>query len=168
MMTRGVFLSALMLISSSAAAQSGGITLQTSNFYLGGGLGFNSWQGARSVGIQLLGGYEFAGKLNGDISTAIELGYMDTDKFETKNLNTGATNTSDQEAKGVWLNLVWAYPIGSRVEGLWRVGVDFGDDDGLMAGAGMGYNFNRNWSLRTEYVMREAVDSFQFNLLYGF
>ena len=151
-----------------AAAQSGGVTLQTSDFYLGGGLGFNSWQGARSVGIQLLGGYEFAGKLNGDISTAIELGYMDTDKFETKNLNTGATNTSDQEAKGVWLNLVWAYPIGSRVEGLWRVGVDFGDDDGLMAGAGMGYNFNRNWSLRTEYVIREAVDSFQFNLLYGF
>ena len=37
-----------------------------------------------------------------------------------------------------------------------------------MAGAGMGYNFNRNWSLRSEYVVREAINSFQFNLLYGF
>ena len=115
MMKRGFLLSVLMLFASSTlAAQGGGITLQTSNFYLGGGLGFNSWQGARSVGIQLLGGYEFSGKLNGDISTAIELGYMDTDKFETKNLNTGTTSTSVQEAKGVWLNLVWAYPIGNR------------------------------------------------------
>ena len=169
MMKRGVFLSFLMLFSCSAlAAQGGSITLQTSSFYLGGGFGFNGHGGGRSVGYQILGGYEFAGKLNGDIATAIELGYMDTDNFETKTLPEGTSTTTRSEAKGVWLNLVWDYPISNRVAGLWRVGVDFGDDDGLMAGAGMGYSFNRNWSLRTEYVIREAVDSFQFNLLYGF
>lgn len=167
-MKRGLILSTLLLFSSSALAANGGsITLQTSSFYLGGGLGFNSHSG-RSTGYQFLGGYEFGGKLAGEISTAIELGYMSTGTFEAKNLNTGATSSSGQEAKGVWLNAVWAYPISNRVEGLWRIGIDFGDDDGLMAGAGMGYNFNRHWALRTEYVVREAVNSLQFNLLYGF
>jgi opacity protein-like surface antigen len=168
-MKRGALFSLLMLISSAAlSAQGSSITLQTSSFYLGGGLGFNSHLGGRSVGYQILGGYEFAGRLNGDISTAIELGYMDTDNFETKNLNNGATSTSNQEAIGVWLNVVETFPIGKRVEGIARLGLDFGDDDGIMVGAGMAYNFNRNWALRSEYVIREAVDSFQFNLLYGF
>ena len=168
-MKRGVFFSLLMLFSSAAAAAQGGsITLQTSSFYLGGGLGFNAYAGGRSVGYQFLGGYEFAGKLNGDISTAIELGYMDTDNFESKNLNTGATSSSNQEAKGMWLTVVESFPISQRVEGIARLGLDFGDDDGIMVGAGMGYNFNRHWALRSEYVIREAVDSFQFNLLYGF
>ena len=169
-MKRGIFFSLLMHISSAAAAQSGSITLQTSSFYIGGGLGFNSFGGGRSTGFQLLGGYEFAGKLNGDISNAIELGYMSTGTFEGKDLNDGSTFTPNpsQEAKGVWLNYVGAYAISNRVEGLWRIGLDFGDDDGIMAGAGIGYNFNRHWSLRSEYVVREAVNSFQFNLLFGF
>jgi hypothetical protein len=167
-MKRGVFFSLLMLFSSAAAAQSGSITLQSSSFYIGGGLGFNSYGGGRSTGFQLLGGYEFAGKLNGDIASAIELGYMSTGTFEAKDLNDGSTASFNQEAKGVWLNYVGAYAINNRVEGLWRVGLDFGDDDGIMAGAGMGYNFNRHWSLRSEYVVREAVNSLQFNLLFGF
>ena len=167
-MKRSVFFSILMIFSSAAAAEGGSVTINTSSFYLGGGLGFNGYGGGRSVGYQILGGYEFTGKLNGDISNAIELGYMDTDNFETKTLPEGTQNTQRAEAKGVWLNYVGSYPIGNRVEGLWRVGFDFGDDDGIMAGAGMGYNFNRHWSLRSEYVVREAVNSFQFNLLYGF
>ena len=152
------------------AADSGSITLSTSSFYLGGGLGFNSWNVGRSTGFQLLGGYEFAAKLNGDISSAIELGYMDTGSFESKSLDDGSSSsfTPTQKAKGFWLNYVGSYPMGGRVEGLWRVGLDFGDDDGIMVGAGMGYNFNRHWALRSEYVVREAVNSLQFNVLYGF
>jgi hypothetical protein len=168
-MKRCVILSFLMLFSSaSIAAEGGSVTFKTSNFYIGGGLGFNSYAGGRSTGFQFLGGYEFTGKLNGDIASAIELGYMSTGTFESKDLNNGSTSSLNREAKGVWLNYVGSYPMGSRVEGLWRLGIDFGDDDGIMAGAGMGYNFNRHWALRSEYVVREAVNSFQFNLLYGF
>ena len=168
-MKRGLFFSLLMLFSSAAvSAQGGSITLQTSSFYLGGGLGFNSHLGGRSIGYQILGGYEFPARINGDISTAVELGYMDTDNFESKDLPSGVSGSSTQEAKGVWLNVVETFPIGNKVEGLARLGLDFGDDDGLMVGAGMAYNFNRHWVLRSEYVIREAVDSFQFNLLYGF
>lgn len=168
-MKRGVVFSILMLLSSPVVlAQGGSVTIQTSNFYVGGGVGFNSWGGGRSTGIQFLGGYEFDFKLNGDISTAIELGYMETGKFEIRNLNSGGTTYTNQEADGIWLNVVETFPIGNRVDGIVRLGLDFGDDDGLMAGTGLGYNFNRHWSLRTEYVVREAVNSFQFNVLFGF
>jgi hypothetical protein len=169
-MKRGLILSLLMLFSSSTVlAQGGSVTIQTSNFYVGGGFGFNSYGGGRSTGIQFLGGYEFDFKLNGDISTAIELGYMETGKFDYKDLNNGGTSSvNNQEADGVWLNVVETFPIGNKVEGIVRLGLDFGDDDGIMAGPGLGYNFNRQWSLRTEYVVREAVNSFQFNLLFGF
>ena len=167
-MKRGLFFSILMIFSSVAAAQGSSVTINTSSFYIGGGLGFNGHKNGRSVGYQFLDGYQFAGKLNSDISNAIELGYMNTDNFESKTLPEGTTNSSTEEAKGFWLNYVGSYPIGNKVEGLWRLGLDFGDDDGIMAGAGMGYNFNRHWALRTEYVIRESVDSFQFNLLYGF
>ncbi len=169
MMKRGLLLSFLMLFSSAAvSAEGGSVTLRASSFYLGGGLNFNSYGGARSTGIQFLGGYEFNFRLNGDIRTAIELGYMDTGTFENKNLNTGASFSTNQDAEGVWLNVVETFPIGNKVDGLMRLGLDFGDDDGLMAGAGIAYNFNRHWLLRSEYVVREAVNSFQFNLLYGF
>lgn len=168
-MKRAALLSALMLASSaSLAAEGGSITLQTNNFYFGGGFGFNSHKGGRSTGFQILGGYEFAGKVAGAISTAVELGYMDTGTFEVKDLPDGSSRSINEDAEGIWLDVVWAYPISNRVEGLWRVGYDFGDDDGVMAGAGMGYNFNRNWALRSEYVVREAVNSFQFNVVYGF
>jgi len=168
-MKRGVFFALIMLISSAAvAAQGGSITLNTSSFYLGGGFGFNSHRGGRSVGYQILGGYQFAARINGDISTALELGYMDSGTFEGKNLNTGATSNFNEDAKGAWLNVVETFPIGNKVEGLVRLGLDFGDDDGLMVGTGLGYNFNRHWAMRSEYVVREAINSFQFNLLYGF
>jgi hypothetical protein len=168
-MKRGVILSLLMLFSPSALlAQGSSVTIQTSNFYVGGGLGFNAYGGGRSTGIQFFGGYEFDFRLNGDISTAIELGYMETGKFDYKDLNNGATSGTNQEADGVWLNVVETFPIGNKVDGIVRLGLDFGDDDGLMAGTGLAYNFNRQWSLRTEYVVREAVNSLQFNLLFGF
>ena len=168
-MKRGVLFALLMFISSAAVtANASSITLQTSSFYLGGGFGFNSYAGGRSMGYQVLGGYQFGSRINGDISTAVELGYMDSGTFEGKNLNSGATTSLNQEAKGVWLNAVETFPIGNKVEGLLRLGLDFGDDDGLMVGTGLGYNFDRHWALRSEYVVREAVNSFQFNLLYGF
>ena len=168
-MKRGVVFSLLMLFSSTAmSAESRSITIQASSFYLGGGVGFNTLSGGSGNGIQILGGYKFDFLLNGDISTAIELGYMDSGSFSAKRFEPDAGGTISQEAKGVWLNVVETFPIGNKVEGLARLGFDFGDDDGLMVGAGMGYNFNPSWVLRSEYVIRDHINSFQFNLLYNF
>lgn len=168
-MRRGVFLYLLMFLSPVAtAADSASITLKASSFYLGGGIGFNTASGGNGTGAQILGGYLFDFKLNGNISTAIELGYMNSGKFDVKNFSNDATARVNDEAKGVWLNVVETFPIGNRVEGLVRLGFDFGDDDGLMAGTGLGYYFNPNWFLRSEVVVRDHINSLQFNLLYNF
>lgn len=152
----------------SAAEQGGSITINTSNFYVGGGIGFNTLAGGSGTGFQLLGGYEFDFKLNDDISTALELGYMDSGSFDATTFSPDGTGRTSGKAKGLWLNVVETVPVSSKIDALVRLGLDFGDDNGLMAGAGFGYNFNQNFTLRTEYVVRDAVNSFQFNVLYNF
>jgi hypothetical protein len=52
------------------------------------------------------------------------------------------------------------------IELLARAGLDFGDDDGFMAGIGVGFNLTKSFKLRLEFVQRENVDSIQFNLVY--
>jgi hypothetical protein len=169
MMKRSLLFSFLMFMSTAAvSAEGSSVTLHANDFYLGGGIGFNSLAGGSGSGFQILGGYEFDFKLNGDISTAVELGYMDSGNFDATRFDPDSTGRVSSKAKGVWLNVVETFPIGNKVEGLARLGFDFGDDNGLMVGAGMGYNFNRNWLLRSEYVVRDAVNSFQFNLLFNF
>jgi len=146
-----------------AAAQNGGeITLRQQNLYLGGGLGFNSLPGYGSaIGVQLLAGYQFDARINGDIKTAVELGVMDTGDFDRYN---GSGKTDN--ATGAWFNVVESVDINPKFNMLVRAGLDLGDDDGFMAGAGIGYRFNDRASWRTEYVVRDHVDSFQFNVIY--
>jgi hypothetical protein len=69
-------------------------------------------------------------------------------------------------AKGLWSTGVARYIVNPQVELLGRAGLDFGDDDGFMFGVGAGYIVNRNVKLRGEYVIRENVDSIQFNFVY--
>jgi hypothetical protein len=145
-----------------AAQNESGVTLKHNNFYLGGGLGFNSLPGfGNAVGAQLLAGYEFDARIIGGISTGIELGLMDSGDFDRFN----GPGTVDG-ASGVWLNVVESVSMNSKFDMLVRAGLDMGDDDGLMVGAGIGYKFNNRTSWRTEYVVRDHIDSFQFNIIF--
>ena len=132
------------------------------NIYIGGGVNFNSFGFGNATGIQVLGGYVFNAKINGDISSAIEIGYMDSGNFDSNFFG----NNNNNDAQGVWLAMVESVPVNNRINALVRLGVDLGDDDGLMVGAGMGYSFNKQTSLRTEYVVRDNINSFQFNVLF--
>ena len=170
-MKRSVIFGLFMLASagsSAVAEESKTITINASNFYIGGGLGFNSLAGGTGQGFQILGGYEFDFTLNGDILTAIELGYMDSGNFDATTFSPDASGRVSSKASGVWLNVVETVPVSKNIDALVRLGFDFGDDNGLMVGAGGAYNFNRHFALRSEYVVRDAVNSFQFNLLYSF
>jgi hypothetical protein len=53
-----------------------------------------------------------------------------------------------------------------KVELIGRAGFDFGDDDGFMIGIGAGYIVNKNLKLRGEFVVRDNVDSLQFNVVF--
>lgn len=138
--------------------------IDTKRIYVGGGLGFNSLPDVGSArGFQFIGGYQFKTKLNDDISSALEIGYMDSGNFDRLN---GSLSTGD--ATGAWIAMLESVPLTRKVAVLGRLGYDFGDDDGLLLGAGMQYKFDTKVALRTEYVAREHINSLQVNVLVNF
>ena len=161
MMKKLVCILTLMVLSSAANAE-GAIDAQ--RIYLGGGLGFNSLPGYGSArGFQFFGGYDFAFKLNDDISSAIEIGYMDTGDFDRYN----GTN-SNEDVKGLWVAMLESVPLSNKTDMLVRLGYDFGDDDGVLLGTGMQYKFTTKVAMRMEYIARQNVNSLQANVLFHF
>ncbi len=161
MMKKVISILALMLLASTAHAEG---PIKADQLYVGAGLGFNSLTAVGSAtGFQFIGGYEFQTKLNGDITSAVELGYMDTGDFDRYN---SSTNVS--AAKGVWLAYVGSVPLSNKTDMLARVGYDFGDDDGVLLGTGLQYKFTTKVAMRMEYVARQNVNSLQANVLFKF
>jgi len=161
MMKKVIYGLALMVLASAVHAEG---PIKADQIYVGGGLAFNSLPAAGSArGFQFIAGYEFATKLNDDITSAVELGYMDTGDFDQLN-----TNANVSAAKGAWLSYVGSVPLSNKTDMLARLGFDFGDDDGFLFGTGLQYKFNTKVALRTEYVARQNVNSLQANVLFKF
>ena len=160
-MKKLVLLLALMVMVSNVSAEG---PVDAKRIYVGAGLGFNSLPGFGSArGFQFIGGYEFGFKLNDDISTALEFGYMDSGDFDQyKGPN------SNEDVKGFWMAAVESVPLTSKVDVLARLGFDFGDDDGFLLGGGMQYKFDTKLALRMEYIARQNVNSLQANLVVKF
>jgi len=138
--------------------------INAKRIYVGGGLGFNSLPGYGSArGFQFIGGYDFAFKLNEDISSALEIGYMASGDFDWYK---GSGN--NENVKGLWASMVESVPLSSKTDMLVRLGYDFGDDDGFLMGTGMQYKFDTKLSFRMEYVARQNVNSLQANVLVKF
>ena len=143
-----------MALSTVAVAQG----LDTSKLFFGAGLSSNDVSGSdNATGYQIFGGYGF-GEVTKNVFIDAEVGYMDTGKM-TK----GGSNV---DAKGIWANGVGRLMVTPSVELIGRLGLDFGDDDGLMAGIGAGVILSKNFKLRLEFVQRDDVDSVQFNFVF--
>jgi len=161
MMKKLVCMLALMFLASTASAEG---PVNAKSIYVGGGLGFNSLPGFGSArGFQFFAGYDFAFKLNDDISSAIELGYMDTGDFDQYK----GTN-SNEDVKGLWAAMLESVPLSNKTDMLVRLGYDFGDDDGFLLGTGMQYKFTTKVAMRMEYIARQNVNSLQANVLFHF
>ncbi len=138
--------------------------LDAERFYVGAGLTFNSLPDVGSArGLQLIGGYEFEYKINDDITSALEIGLMDTGDFESINKPGKADDVS-----GLWISTLQSVPLSSKTDMLARLGYDFGDDDGLLLGMGMQYKFDTKVALRMEYIAREHMTSLQVNVRFKF
>jgi hypothetical protein len=70
------------------------------------------------------------------------------------------------KANGLWANGVGRLMLAPSIELIGRLGMDFGDDDGLMAGIGVGFLLTRSLKLRLEFVQRDNVDSVQLNFVF--
>ena len=152
---------AMLSVVSSVSAEG---VIDAKRIYVGGGLGFNSLPGYGSArGFQFIGGYDFDFKLNEDISSALEIGYMASGDFDQYNgLN------SNNDASGLWAAMVESVPVSSKTDMLVRLGYDFGDDDGFLLGTGMQYKFDTKLAFRMEYVARQNVNSLQANVVVKF
>lgn len=158
-MSRVLAVAILAIGFSSVAAAQG---FDQRRLFFGGGLSSNSISGAdNATGFQLFGGYNF-GEFAPKFQVDAEVGYMDSGKFKKNVFGV----TVEDKAKGLWGTGVARYMITPQVELIGRLGYDFGDDDGLMAGLGAGYIVNPHLKLRLEYVARDNIDSIQFNVVF--
>lgn len=148
------------------ATQTNAADLNTKQIYFGAGVGFNSIDNnnnfnsnfnnndSDAVGFQLFAGLPLTVDM-GSAALAVEVGYMDTGSFD----NGGSAN-------GIWSTAVASLPLNNSLKLLGRLGYDFGDDDGLMAGAGVGFALASKVDMRIEYVVRDHIDSLQANLVF--
>ena len=143
-----------MALSSVALAQG----FETSKLFFGAGLSSNDVSGSDSAtGYQIFGGYGF-GEVTPKVFIDAEIGYMDTGNMSRRG--------GDVKAKGLWASGVGRLMVAQNVELIGRLGLDFGDDDGLLAGIGAGLLLTKNFKLRLEYVQRDNVNSVQFNIVF--
>jgi opacity protein-like surface antigen len=143
-----------LAISPVAAAQG----LETGKLFFGAGVSSNEVSGSDSaVGWQIFGGYGF-GEVTKNVFIDAEIGYMDTGDMGTRG--------GDVRANGLWAAAVGRIRVAPSIELIGRLGLDFGDDDGLLAGVGVGFLVTKNVRFRLEFVQRDNVDSIQFNFVY--
>jgi len=133
--------------------------LDTSKLFFGAGVSSNDTSGSdNATGWQIFGGYGF-GEVTRNVFIDAEIGYMDTG-------NMSRPGRGDVKANGLWANGVGRLLVTPSIELIGRLGMDFGDDDGLMAGIGVGFLLTRSVKLRLEFVQRDNVDSVQLNFVF--
>jgi opacity protein-like surface antigen len=154
---RALFIAAIgMAFTSVASAQ----VVDTGKLFFGAGVSSNEMSGTDSaLGWQIFGGYQF-GELAKNLRFDAEVGYMDSGDMER-------SGQPDQNANGLWAAGVGRFLLTPNIELLGRLGMDFGDDDGLLAGIGAGLALTKTIKLRFEFVKRDHVDSWQFNLVFN-
>ncbi|WP_221797850.1 outer membrane beta-barrel protein [Oceanobacter mangrovi] len=164
--TQAVLITTLASASTLALAEtnmSGGDDL-AKKLYLGGGLSYNTVDspfGGGSIdatGVQGLVGLDL-GHHSGGISTKLEVGYSQTDDFDNTN----------QNISGLWGALVAekSLPeIDRNLSLLGRVGVDVGDDDGILTGVGVGYQLTNELQLRGEFINKDASNQYMGSLIF--
>ena len=151
------FIATLILTvqASSAQAAENKPLLDSSQFAIGAGISNNSVDGPFSseIGFQFFGAYDLTMvNLMEGVNSSVEVGFMDY----------GFARNST----GIWSTYVVSGKFAKQFGWLSRLGFDAGDDSGVMFGVGADYTINKKMDIRLEYVVRDEVDSLQFNFLY--
>ena len=136
-----------------------GPLLDRNKFSIGAGVARNSvdtrFGDYHDTGFQFFGAYDLTRvNLMAGVDTSLEFGYMDYG-FDSGN-----------DDGGLWVTGVVDGSINSGLGWLARLGLDLGDDSGLMFGAGIGIKADPKLQLRFEYVIRDDIDSLQMNFIY--
>jgi hypothetical protein len=151
---------AMLYTFNTSAADGSKSAIDAKKIYFGGGLGLNSLSGidlSDGLGLQIFAGYDLPVAV-GEGTLSAEVGYMDSGDLD-------AGPFRKLKANGLWGNVVVSLPMQNKLSVIGRAGLDIGDDDGLMLGAGLGLQMDNKMEIRAEYVIRDNVDSLQLNLV---
>ena len=156
--TTSLCLAMCVQMTAAQAEQSQGALLKTSKMSIGAGVARNDVDGPgyddSEIGFQFFAAYDLDQvNLIEGTKSSVELGYMDY-------------GFSRGDAGGLWTTYVLDGAIRDNLRWLARLGLDLGDDSGLMLGAGAGIRLNSATQIRIEYVIRDDIDSLQFNFIY--
>jgi hypothetical protein len=115
-----------------------------------------------AAGYSVFAGLTFANSVDG-LMTAVELGYNDTGEF--------FNGPGESDINGMWVAGVAEKTlpeIDPRLTALGRFGLDLGDDDGLLLGAGLGFHASERLGLRAEFINKDASGVYQLGALIHF
>lgn len=159
-------------MATSASAQN--LEFDPDNFYAGGGIGINSVSGLDdAIGPNLFAGYNM-GEIFGveKLDLMIEAGYMDTgdfgDQCVARDFTGNCISRRSFSASGVWTTGVVRYNLNEQWSFFGRLGLDLGDDDGVMIGGGAEFHLSEPFAIRGELVERDNISSIQANFVWDF
>ena len=150
----GLFLIASLMLVQPATAQNDPV-LDRNLFSIGFGISNNEVSNRRDdeTGFQLIVGYDLTGvNLMEGVNSSAEFGFMDFG--------------FPRDDTGIWGSFVVDGGLGESFGWLAQIGIDIGDDSGLLVGAGLKFMLNEQSDLRLEYVVRDDVDSLQLNFMH--
>jgi hypothetical protein len=139
--------------------------------YVGGGISYNNLdfgsiiKGAGSetaMGLQLFAGLPIENAID-DIEIFAEVGF-----FHTKNFNFSGTKKRVAGISGSIILQRNLNEIDANLYGLGRIGLEVGDDDGILMGVGAGYRITPKVDVRLELINKDLISSYQANALIRF
>jgi hypothetical protein len=146
-------------------------TRVSTGFYVGSGISYNDLDfgsiinGAgdkTAMGLQLFAGLPIENAID-NIETFTEVGFFRTNHFNFSGNKEQVTGISASIVLQRNLN-----EIDANLYGLGRVGLELGDDDGILMGIGAGYRLTPKVDVRLEFVNKDLISSYQANALVRF
>lgn len=144
-----------LAVSTQVHAQGNQPMLERSRLSIGAGISNNEIGNPkqRDTGFQIIANYDLPQvNLMEGVDSSVEVGFMDFG--------------FDSDSTGIWGSYVIDGVLSGDFGWLAQAGLDFGDDSGLLVGAGLKLRLNSKADARLEYVVRDEVDSLQVNFFY--
>ncbi|MGD8348043.1 MAG: hypothetical protein PVI79_02350 [Gammaproteobacteria bacterium] len=144
-----------LVVTTQVHAQANKPLLERSQLSIGAGISSNEVSNPDDdgTGFQFFGAYDLPQvNLVEGVDSSVEFGFMDFGL--------------DGDDTGIWGSYVVDGNFSGGFGWLAQAGLDIGDDNGLLFGAGLKFTLDKKSALRLEYVARDEVDSLQVNFLY--
>jgi hypothetical protein len=147
-------------------------TQMPAGLYVGGGVSYNDLDfnsidndanNETATGIQVFAGIPITNTIR-NIETFAEVGF-----FRTSSFDFGPRNK--ERVTGVSGSVVLQRDLNEvnpNLYALARVGLEIGDDDGVLMGFGAGYRITPKVEVRAEFANKDLISSYQLNALVRF